>query len=72
MSNFDLILDAFVFSIIIIISLSLFTVIVSTLGLLPIFIVLFIVYLLLVHNNSYLKMKYNKSNGLILSQFDKY
>lgn len=72
MSNFDLVLDAFVFSIIIIISLSLFTVIVSTIGLLPIFILLFIVYLLLVHNNHFLRMKYNKSNGLILSQFDKY
>jgi len=72
MSNFDLILDAFVFSIIIIISLSLFTIIVSTIGLLPIFILLFIVYLLLVHNNSFLRIKYSKSNGLILSQFDKY
>lgn len=72
MSNFDLILDAFVFSIIIIISLSLFTIIVSTLGLLPIFILLFIVYLLLVNSNAHLRMKYKKSNGIILSQFDQY
>lgn len=72
MSNFDLILDAFVFSILIIIIVSIFAVFVAMTGLFPIFIFLFIIYLLIVNNNNYLRSRYIKSSGIILTKFDNY